>query len=83
MTDKEQKAKALLQTIAKDIDEKLPEKMGFALLAYEFNEDENGDRKMLYVSNSNRDDVILAMTEFIKNQIDDPTMFGKDVNNEQ
>lgn len=77
MTEKEQQASAMLQTIANDIKEKLPEKMGFALLAYEF-EAENNERKMLYVSNSNREDVILAMTEFIKKQLDDPTLFGKD-----
>lgn len=77
MTEKEQQASEMLQTIANDIKEKLPEKMGFALLAYEF-EAENNERKMLYVSNSNREDVILAMTEFIKKQLDDPTLFGKD-----
>ena len=54
--------------------------MGFALLAYEFGPVEEGqEHKMLYVSNSQREDVILAMTEFIKKQLDDPTLFGKDV----
>lgn len=77
MTEREEKANAMLQEIAKEIKAKLPEKMGFALLAYEFG-DENNERKMLYVSNSNREDVILAMTEFIKKQLDDPTLFGRD-----
>lgn len=79
MTEKEQEASAKLQEIAKDVKEKLPDNFGFALLAYEFNEDKNEERKMLYISNSQREDVILAMTEFIKKQLDDPKMFGKDV----
>ena len=79
MTEREQEANAKLQEIAKEIKEKLPENMGFALLAYEFGPtEENEERKMLYVSNSQREDVILAMTEFIKKQLDDPTLFGKD-----
>lgn len=78
MTEKEQEASAVLQDIARDIKATLPDNMGFAVLAYEFNEDDNGERKMLYVSNSNREDVILAMTEFIKKQLDDPKLFGKD-----
>lgn len=77
MTEREQDASNMLQEIARDIKEKLPEKMGFALLTYEFGDAE--DRKMLYVSNSQREDVILAMTEFIKKQLEDPTLFGKDV----
>lgn len=79
MTKKEQEASAVLQDIARDIKATLPDNMGFAVLAYEFNKDEDGERKMLYVSNSNREDVILAMTEFIKRQLDDPKIFGKDV----
>lgn len=79
MTEREQEASDVLQQIAKDIKAKLPENMGFALLAYEFNGDEDHDHKMLYVSNSQREDVILAMAEFIKKQIDDPKIFGKDV----
>lgn len=79
MTEKEQEANAVLQEIAKDIIEKLPEKMGFALLAYEFGPVKEGEEhKMLYVSNSQREDVILAMTEFIKKQLEDPKIFGKD-----
>lgn len=77
MTEKEQEANKMLQEIAKDIKEKLPEGMGFALLAYEFGEAD--DRKMLYVSNSNRTDVMNAMVEFLQKNVEDPEMFGKDV----
>lgn len=77
MTEKEQEASKMLQEIAKDIKEKLPEGMGFALLAYEFGEAD--DRKMLYVSNSNRTDVMNAMVEFLQKNVEDPEMFGKDV----
>ena len=77
MTNREQHANAMMQEIAKDIKEKLPEGMGFALLAYEFGDAE--DRRMMYVSNSNREDVMLAMCEFLQKNMDDPEMFGKDV----
>lgn len=78
MTEREQQANAMLQNIARDIQEKLPDGMGFALLAYEF-KDVTKDKKMLYVSNSNREDVMLAMTEFLEKNLNDPEMFGKDV----
>ena len=77
MTEREQQANDALQEIAKDIKEKLPEKMGFALLAYEFGDID--DRKMMYISNSNREDVMLAMCEFLQKNMYDPKMFGKDV----
>jgi hypothetical protein len=77
MTNREQEANNALQSIAKDIKEKLPENMGFALLAYEFGEAE--DKRMLYVSNSNREDVMKAMIEFLEKNVNDPAMFGKDV----
>ena len=77
MTEREKQANETLQSIAKDIKEKLPENMGFALLAYEFGEAE--DKRMLYVSNSNREDVMKAMVEFLEKNVNDPTMFGKDV----
>lgn len=78
MTEREQQANAILQNIARDIQEKLPDGMGFALLAYEF-EDVTKDKKMLYVSNSNREDVMAAMVEFLEKNLNDPEMFGKDV----
>ena len=77
MTDREQQASNMLQEIARNIKEKLPEGMGFALLTYEFGDDP--ERKMLYVSNSNRIDVLTAMVEFLQKNIDDPKMWGKDV----
>ena len=76
MTEREEKANAMMQEIAKEIKEKLPEGMGFALLAYEFGDEEG--RKMLYASNSKREDVMLAMCEFLQKNIDDPKMFGKE-----
>lgn len=77
MTEREQQANSVLQSIAKDIKAKLPEGMGFALLAYEFGDDD--DKRMLYVSNSDRESVILAMLEFVDKNLGDPGMFGKDV----
>ena len=77
MTEREQQANSMRQEIAKDIKEKLPEDMGFALLAYEFGDAE--DRRMMYISNSNREDVIKSMLEFCNKNLQDPKMFGKDV----
>ena len=77
MTEREQQANNVLQNIAKDIKARLPKGMGFALLAYEFGEGD--DKKMLYVSNSNREDVMLAMVEFLEKNLNDPEMFGKDI----
>lgn len=77
MTNREKQANDALQAIAKEIKERLPEKMGFALLAYEFGDID--DRKMMYISNSNREDVIKSMLEFCDKNLQDPKMFGKDV----
>jgi hypothetical protein len=77
MTEREKQANEILQSIAKDIKEKLPENMGFALLAYEFGDGE--DKRLMYISNSNREDVMKAMVEFLEKNVNDPTMFGKDV----
>lgn len=77
MTNREQQVSDTLQEIARDISNKLPEKMGFALLTYEFGDDDN--RRMMYVSNSNREDVIKSMLEFCDKNLNDPEMFGKDV----
>ena len=40
---------------------------------------EGDDKKMLYISNSQRQDVMNAMVEFLQKNLDDPKMFGKDV----
>ena len=77
MTNREQQANDALQAIANEIKERLPENMGFALLAYEFGDAEN--RRMMYVSNSNREDVIKSMLEFCDKNLNDPEIFGKDV----
>ena len=34
---------------------------------------------MLYISNSQRQDAMNAMVEFLQKNLDDPKMFGKDV----
>ena len=78
MTEREEQANDVLQTIAKEIKEKLPENMGFALLAYEFG-GTSEDRRLMYVSNSNREDVLTAMLEFVDKNLNDPKIFGKDV----
>lgn len=77
MTNREKQANDALQAIAKEIKERLPENMGFALLAYEFGDAKN--RRMMYVSNSNREDVIKSMLEFCDKNLNNPEMFGKDV----
>lgn len=77
MTEREQQAHDMMQNIANDIIKKLPENMGFALLAYEFGDTD--DRRLLYVSNSTRESVIMVMVEFLKNNLDDPEIFGRDV----
>lgn len=77
MTNREKQANDALQAIAREIKERLPENMGFALLTYEFGDAE--DRRMMYISNSNREDVIKSMLEFCDKNLNDPTMFGKDV----
>lgn len=77
MTKREQEVNDMMQEIMQEIKNKLPEGMGFTLLAYEFG-DKDG-RRMLYASNSNREDVIKAMLEFVDKNLNDPKMYGKDV----
>lgn len=77
MTEREEQANNMLQEIMQKIKNKLPEGMGFALLAYEFGDKEG--RRMLYASNSNREDVMKAMLEFVDKNLNDPEMYGKDV----
>lgn len=77
MTEREEQANNMLQEIMQEIKNKLPEGMGFALLAYEFGDKEG--RRMLYASNSNREDVMKAMLEFVDKNLNDPKMYGKDV----
>lgn len=77
MTNREQQVNDVIQEIMQEIKSKLPEGMGFTLLAYEFGDKEG--RRMLYASNSNREDVMKAMLEFVDKNLNDPTLFGKDV----
>ena len=77
MTEREEQVNNMLQEIMQEIKNKLPEGMGFTLLAYEFGDKEG--RRMLYASNSNREDVMKAMLEFVDKNLNDPKMFGKDV----
>lgn len=77
MTEREEQVNNMLQEIMQEIKNKLPEGMGFTLLAYEFGDKEG--RRMLYASNSNREDVMKAMLEFVDKNLNDPEMYGKDV----
>lgn len=77
MTERDGQVNNMLQEIMNDIKKKLPEGMGFTLLAYEFGDKEG--RRMLYASNSNREDVMKAMLEFVDKNLNDPNMYGKDV----
>lgn len=77
MTEREEQANNMLQEIMQEVKNKLPEGMGFTLLVYEFGDKEG--RRMLYASNSNREDVMKAMLEFVDKNLNDPKMFGKDV----
>lgn len=51
-----------MQELANHIDSKLGEKYGFTLLVYEHNSEVG---RTNYVSNSNREDVVKVMKEFI------------------
>ena len=77
MTEKEEQVNNMLQEIMNDIKKKLPEGMGFTLLAYKFGDKK--DRRMLYASNSKREDVIMAMLEFVDKNLNSPEIYGKDV----
>lgn len=58
----EEVVKSKMQTIAKKVQEELPNDFGFVVLTFKFNE----LGQMIYVSNANREDVIKSMKEFIK-----------------
>lgn len=61
----EEYVKSRLQEIAKMIDNELPSGFGFTLLTYKFNTEPNSS-ELMYVSNSNREDVVKAMEEWIE-----------------
>jgi len=52
----------IMQDIAKDVKERIPEGHGFFVLVYPF---EGFDGRANYVSNGKREDVINSMKEFI------------------
>lgn len=55
-------SKNTMQEIAKHIQSKIGKNYGFCVLIYEH----NSDGRMNYVSNSQREDVVKAMKEFIQ-----------------
>ena len=60
--NEEEVVKRRMQSIAKKVDEELPDNFGFVVLAFKFNE----KGEMIYVSNANREDVVKSMEEFIE-----------------
>lgn len=59
----EEKVKEKMQDIARMIKSEIPREFGFVLLTFA-HESENW--QMIYVSDSNREDVVKAMEEFIE-----------------
>lgn len=74
MTERELQAQTMMQEIAKEVQAKLPEGMGFMLMVYEFGD--APDRRALYVSNSSRVDIMRAMVEILEKNLDDPEIWG-------
>lgn len=62
MMSDEEIVKRRMQSIARKVDEELPDNFGFVVLAFKFNE----KGEMIYVSNANREDVVKSMKEFIE-----------------
>lgn len=62
MMNEEEIVKRRMQSIARKVDEELPDNFGFIVLAFKFNE----KGEMIYVSNANREDVVKSMKEFIE-----------------
>lgn len=60
--NEEEVVKRRMQSIARKVDEELPDNFGFVVLAFKFNE----KGEMIYVSNANREDVVKSMEEFIE-----------------
>lgn len=56
--------KRKMGTIAKKIDEEIPNGFGFAVLVFNFGEGKNNE--MMYASNANREDIVKAMKEWIE-----------------
>ena len=65
--------KGKMTTIAKKVDDELPEGFGFCVLVFPFGKTEDG--QMMYVSNADRLDIVKAMEEWIAKTKD---TFGND-----
>lgn len=69
----DEKVKSKMQTIARKVNEELPEGYGFIVLGFKFND----AGEMIYVSNADRQDVVKAMKEFIEKT---ENSYGNDTN---
>lgn len=65
--------KKRMNTIAKKVDDELPEGYGFCVLAFSFGDAEG--RQLMYVANADRLDIVKAMEEWIEKTKD---TFGND-----
>lgn len=65
--------KKRMNTIAKKVDDELPEGYGFCVLAFRFGDAEG--RQLMYVANADRLDIVKAMEEWIEKTKD---TFGND-----
>ena len=65
--------KGTMTTIAKKVDEELPEGFGFCVLVFPFGKTEDG--QMMYISNADRLDIVKSMEEWIDKTRD---IFGND-----
>ena len=65
--------KGTMTTIAKKVDDELPEGFGFCVLVFPFGKTEDG--QMMYISNADRLDIVKAMEEWIEKTKD---IFGND-----
>lgn len=63
--EQEEIVKGKMKTIAKKVDNELPEGFGFVVLAFKFNTIPDTSQ-MMYVSNADRKDIVKAMKEWIK-----------------
>ena len=62
MNDPQKYTENKMQEIARYVKSQLPQKWGFVVLAFPFS---NAKGRMNYVSNTQREDVVAAMREFI------------------
>lgn len=72
--NKDELVKNRMQKIAKCVDGLLPNNYGFVVLAFSF--EDNDTKKLMYASNSNREDIVNVMKEWINKT---ENSFGKDI----